>query len=72
MDDKTEEVSRGQWDLDMITAAQFLKQIATVFETQAPAKRDSWIEISFVNDFNQQRIMKLWMEGERDDDTIVH
>ena len=51
---------RGIMPLEEMNALQFLRQIQTVFETNLE-KDDPWIEVFYLDTFNQAQHMRLWM-----------
>lgn len=73
MCDDTDELDRQRMDLDGMTAHEFLKKVAGMFEAKTPTDTQSWLEITFTDMWQQQQVMRFWMpSGGRSEDDRVH
>jgi hypothetical protein len=72
-EDDVERRHQGKWDLHEVTAAEFLRNVASLFESKASTDKESWLEVYFEDEWHEQQVMRLWMESRgRDDDEPLH
>lgn len=61
---------QGVWKLKELTAEDFLRKVADLFEGKVPSNKETWLEIKFTDRWGEAQIMHLWMpsRGKRDDE----
>ena len=67
-----EDKVQGVWKLKELTAEEFLREVANLFEVKVPSDKETWLEIKFTDRWGEAQIMHLWMpsRGPKDGESI--